>query len=169
MSNVESIRRISSWASTCCSFISTLKVVSRRLTRLQICGPQWPRAFTAALLLRLLKLSPPGFKALAPDQSALYCVHLLWVKTLFKRFAWNLISLNLQTSHCFIRPSRKSTRRSPVPGVVAWRHSTCCWELLALKRLWGYWADLDPCQVRCLTPHILWVAVAGMVFHQFRQ
>lgn len=111
-------------------------------------------ASTAALLLRLLKLSPPGFKAFPPDQSALYCAHLLWVKTLFKRFAWNLISLNLQTSHCFIRPSRKNTRRSPVPGVVAGRHSTRCWEPLALNRLCGYWADLHPCRVSCLTPHI---------------
>lgn len=45
------------------------------------------RAFTSALLLRLLKLSPPGFKAFVPDQSALYCVYLLWMKALFKRFA----------------------------------------------------------------------------------
>ena len=35
-----SMSRISSWASTYCSFISALKVVSRRLTRLQTWGPR---------------------------------------------------------------------------------------------------------------------------------
>lgn len=103
-------------------------------------------ASTAALLLRLLKLSPPGLKAFPPDQSALYCAHLLWVK---KRFAWNLISFNLQTSHCFIRPSRKNTRKH-----CAWcggRKTFRCPELS--EQAVGYWADLHPCRVSCLTPY----------------